>query len=85
MAISGLILPPHLREPLLSPARLGQSIAAHSAWGIEVLLIQLYCHSLFTHDTHITHTHTNTTSCERKEVEQIKQEEGGGGGGRERS
>lgn len=40
MAISGLT-PPHLREPLLSRARLGQSIAAHSAWGMELHLIQL--------------------------------------------
>lgn len=28
-------------EPLLSRARLGQSIAAHSAWGMELHLIQL--------------------------------------------
>lgn len=71
MAISGLILPPHLREPLLSPARLGQSIAAHSAWGMELHLIQLWCHSLFTHHTHSQHAYARTGG------EQIKLEGGG--------
>lgn len=72
-----------LREPLLSQARLGQSIAAHSAGGTELHLIQLLCHHLFT-----VHTHTPPlTACIRKDGtngEAAGMCEGWGAGGRVR-
>lgn len=62
-----------LGEPLLSRASLGQSIAAHSAWGMELHLIQLQCHSLFNLHTQMHTQHTSTR------IQQIREREGSWG------